>query len=160
MTDDDVMVPEMGISPHHLKLVLQGMNDVMNHPRGTAYSYRIKNKNIAMGGKTGTTQVRRISLEERRKGILKSHQRPWQHREHALFVGYAPVTNPRYAVSVLVEHGGGGASTASPIGRDIMQYTMSRDPLLSQNIAFDVLKNSFKNKTAQKKRTSNKKGRS
>ena len=150
--------PELNIPEHHLKLILQGMNDVMNDPRGTAYRYRIKDKNIAMGGKTGTTQVRRISLAERKKGIIKTTDRPWEHREHALFVGFAPVDHPRYALSVLVEHGGGGASTASPIGRDILKYTMSRDPLLSQNITFDSQKRTFQKKTVKNKHKIKKKG--
>ena len=73
-----------------------------------------------MGGKTGTIQVRRISAAEREGGVIKNEDRPWEHRDHALFVGYAPVEDPRYAVAVVVEHGGSGASMAAPMAHDIL----------------------------------------
>jgi penicillin-binding protein 2 len=79
-----------------------------------------------MGGKTGTSQVRRISKWERESGVLKNRQRPWKERDHALFVGYAPYQNPRFAVSVVVEHGGGGSKVAAPVGRDILLETQHR----------------------------------
>ena len=74
-----------------------------------------------MGGKTGTTQVRRITLEERRKGILKDEDLPWKLRNHALFVGYAPQDKPKYAVAVVVEHGSSGSGVAAPIASKILQ---------------------------------------
>lgn len=81
-----------------------------------------------MAGKTGTAQVRRISLRERESGVRKNEELPWRFRDHALFVGYAPIENPRYAISVVVEHGGGGSSVAAPIARDVMIETLERDP--------------------------------
>ena len=83
-----------------------------------------------MAGKTGTVQVRRISTKEREsvEGIIKNEDRPWNWRDHALYVGYAPMKNPRYAISVLVEHGGSGSSKAGPIARDIMEATLTQDP--------------------------------
>ena len=74
-----------------------------------------------MAGKTGTVQVVRISELEREKGLLKNEDRPWKKRDHALFVGYAPVQKPRYAISIVVEHGGSGSSTAAPIARDVFK---------------------------------------
>jgi penicillin-binding protein 2 len=116
------------IAPEALRIVVAGMNAVTNSKRGTAYRARIKQAGMEMAGKTGTAQVRRISKAERDTRVLKNHERPWKDRDHALFVAFAPVDNPRYAVSVVVEHGGGGSSVAAPIARDILQETLRRDP--------------------------------
>lgn len=124
--------PKMEISARALRVVRQGMEEVVNNPRGgTAYGSRIGNKKFAMGGKTGTSQVRRISMAERDKGVLKNSERPWRERDHALFVGFAPISAPRYAVSVIVEHGGGGSKTAAPIARDMLRELQRRDPALN-----------------------------
>jgi penicillin-binding protein 2 len=122
--------PSVNVSPQNINLVLRGMRAVVNDPRGTAFKARIIDKlnpNFAMGGKTGTAQVRRITEEERRNGIRKPEQVPWRERDHALFVGYGPVDEPKYAVAVIVEHGGGGSSVAAPIARDILHETMLRE---------------------------------
>lgn len=124
----EVAPPDIKINPHHLKLVRDAMIRVMNTPRGTAYKARIMAPGMAMGGKTGTSQVRRITRKERAAGILRNDQLPWKRRDHALFVGFAPIEAPRYAVAVVVEHGGGGSSVAAPIARDIMTETLKRDP--------------------------------
>ena len=76
---------------------------------------------LAAGGKTGTAQVRRITMMERESGVKKNKERPWRERDHSLFVGYAPVDQPKYAVSVVVEHSGGGSRTAAPIAHDILK---------------------------------------
>jgi len=81
-----------------------------------------------MAGKTGTAQVRRITMEERRAGLLAQDDIIWKNRHHALFVGYAPYDNPRYAVSVVVEHGGSGSGTAAPIARDILKAVQEINP--------------------------------
>ena len=113
----------MGINPYHLKLVQEGMKGVMA-VGGTAYDYNRKRSMPVLAGKTGTAQVRRISIEERESGVLKNKELAWRSRDHALFVGYAPYDNPRYAVSVLVQHGGGGSSVAAPIGRDLLDKAL------------------------------------
>lgn len=118
---------DLGINPEHLKIVLQGMEDVYNHPRGTAFPYRSRKSEYKLGGKTGTTQVVRISMAERQDGIIDNEDREWIHREHALFVGFGPVEAPKYSVAVLVEHGGGGSSVASPIARDVLEFLLDRD---------------------------------
>jgi len=75
-----------------------------------------------MAGKSGTSQVRRITMRERQTtGVLGNDELPWKYRDHALFVAFAPVDNPRYACSVVVEHGGGGSGVAGPIVRDLLQ---------------------------------------
>ncbi|MDB4254620.1 penicillin-binding protein 2 [Yoonia sp.] len=110
----------LGINENTLRRVRASMNDVCNHRRGTAYRSRITDDAHKMAGKTGTSQVRRITPEERAAGVTKNEDLPWERRDHALFVGYAPYDNPRYAVSVVVEHGGGGSAAAAPIARDIL----------------------------------------
>ena len=121
-------LPSLGISEASLKLVREGMTRVTNHQRGTAFRSRIRQKGMEMAGKTGTSQVRRISKHERDTRVLKNEERPWIERDHALFVGYAPLVNPRYAVAVIVEHGGGGSKVAAPIARDLLIETQKRDP--------------------------------
>ena len=81
-----------------------------------------------MAGKTGSSQVRRVSREQREQGNFDSSKLPWEDRPHALFVAFAPYDAPRYALSVVVEHGNAGAAMAGPIARDIMTDTLRRDP--------------------------------
>jgi penicillin-binding protein 2 len=111
----------------HLALARKGMEAVMG-VGGTAYQARITEAGMAMAGKTGTAQVRRITMAERNSGVRKNEDLPWNRRDHALFVAYAPVGNPRYACAVVVEHGGGGSTVAGPIARDIMIDCQRRDP--------------------------------
>ena len=110
------------INSQHLNLIKKSMERVVNGNNGTARNYKIGSKEIEMAGKTGTVQVVRISEAEREKGLVKNEDRPWKKRDHALFVGYAPVTEPKYAISVVVEHGGSGSSVAAPIARDVFKY--------------------------------------
>jgi penicillin-binding protein 2 len=133
--DGDETVPSfplLGVDPGHLALVLDAMNAVVNEPRGTAYAARIADPAYAMGGKSGTSQVRRITQQERERGIRKASQIPWKERDHALFVAYAPVRTPRYVCAVVVEHGGadagGGSAVAAPICRDVLLEAQRRDP--------------------------------
>jgi len=118
----------MGIPADMLKVVAEGMNRVTNDARGTAYRDRITQVGMEMAGKTGTSQVRRITMSERLIGVKKNEQLPWPQRDHALFVGFAPVATPRYAVAIVVEHGGAGSAIAGPIARDILLETQTRDP--------------------------------
>ena len=111
-------IPPLDIDPLHLRAVQGAMSAVMNEPGGTAWASRIEDETMLFAGKTGTSQVRNISASERASGVIKNEQLPWNRRDHALFVGYAPATAPRYAVSVVVEHGGGGSAVAAPIARD------------------------------------------
>lgn len=120
--------PDIGVSKGSLNFILSAMNAVTNTRRGTAYRARIKQHEMAMAGKTGTSQVRRITMGERQRGLRKNHQRPWRERDHALFVGFAPVDAPRFAVAVVIEHGGGGSKVAAPVARDILRETQRRIP--------------------------------
>ncbi len=114
----------LDINPAHLALVRGGMYDVSNTQRGTAYRSRLDREDAEIAGKTGTSQVRIITTEERAKGVFRNEDLPWERRDHALFVGYAPYENPRYAISVIVEHGGGGSAAAAPIAKDIMNAAL------------------------------------
>jgi penicillin-binding protein 2 len=119
----------LGLNPQHLELVRAATDAVVNEPTGTAFRARITQKGFEMGGKTGTSQVRRITKSERDHGVRKNEDLPWKERDHALFVGYAPLNAPRYAVAVVVEHGGGGAAKAAPIVRDILLTIQQREQL-------------------------------
>lgn len=120
--------PKLDIRRDHLDLALEGMIRVTTPPRGTAQRARITLAEYAMAGKTGSSQVRRISKAERDTRVRKNEEKPWEERDHALFVAYAPVHAPRYACAVIVEHGGGGSTAAAPIARDIMLEVQKRDP--------------------------------
>ncbi|HTZ77200.1 MAG TPA: penicillin-binding protein 2 [Stellaceae bacterium] len=122
----------LNVAPRDLQVVLDGMNAVVNEPGGTAYSARIKDPALAMGGKSGTAQVRHITLAEREHGLPKIKDTPWKERDHALFVSFAPVSAPRYVCAVVVEHGGesagGGSAVAAPICADVLVEAQKRDP--------------------------------
>jgi penicillin-binding protein 2 len=118
----------LGVSPGSLNVVVRGMRAVTNSARGTAYRARITEDDMKMAGKTGTSQVRRISKSERIAGVRKNEAKPWVERDHALFVAFAPVQAPRYAVAVVVEHGGSGSRAAAPLARDILRETQRRAP--------------------------------
>lgn len=110
----------LDIAVEHLDAVRSGMFAVVNERGGTAGRSAIRQKGWEMAGKTGTSQVRFITKEERARGVTRNEDLPWERRDHALFVAYAPADNPRFSISVVVEHGGGGSTVAAPIARDIM----------------------------------------
>ncbi|MCX7890044.1 MAG: penicillin-binding protein 2 [Rhodobacteraceae bacterium] len=118
-------VPEpLGISETSLAQVRKGLFAVVNGAAGTAKASRIDDETMLMAGKTGTSQVRNISAAERASGVVSNDNLPWNRRDHALFVCYAPYEAPRYAVAVVVEHGGGGSLAAAPIARDILLFAL------------------------------------
>jgi penicillin-binding protein 2 len=116
--------PDLGLSERHLALVRRAMLDVMHGRRGTARRSRIADEANRIAGKTGTSQVRNITKAERLQGVFRNEDLPWNRRDHALFVGYAPYDAPRYAVAVVVEHGGGGSKAAAPVARDILMRVL------------------------------------
>ncbi len=119
--------PSLELEPDHLDLVKASLTSVVCEPIGTAYGARIMDEKMAMGGKTGTSQVKRITMAQREEGLPSVEDVPWRERDHALFVGFAPVEAPQYAVSVVVEHGGSGAHKAAPIARDILAECQKRN---------------------------------
>ncbi|MFT6090607.1 penicillin-binding protein 2 [Sulfitobacter sp.] len=110
----------LGMNENNLRKIRKGMHVVVNDRRGTGYRSRIIAEGMRMAGKTGTSQVRSITTAERARGVSRNEDLPWERRDHALFVAFAPSDKPRYAVSVLVEHGGGGSTAAAPIARDVL----------------------------------------
>ncbi|MDX1539942.1 MAG: penicillin-binding protein 2 [Geminicoccaceae bacterium] len=122
-TDQDI-----GVSEWALRFIKDGMSEVVNGASGTARAARLPFEDVLMAGKTGTSQVQRISRAERATGVRKNEEKPWPERDHALFVAFAPLDEPRYAVAVVVEHGGSGSKAAAPVARDIMAKAIELDP--------------------------------
>ncbi len=120
--------PRIELPEEGLRAVLRGMYEVVNGARGTARRAKLPIEGIALAGKTGTSQVKRITRAERARGDHKRKDKPWRERDHALFVCYAPYAAPRYAVAVVVEHGGSGSKAAAPPARDIMTRTLEINP--------------------------------
>lgn len=114
--------PSLGVSDEHLQIIRDGMVDVVNAGGGTGKQARLRVEGIRAAGKTGSAQVRRITMADRRAGRTSSDRMPWKFRDHALFVAFAPAEAPRYAVSVIVEHGSHGGTAAAPIARDVLTY--------------------------------------
>jgi len=104
----------------HLNIIKETMNKVVNSSKGTAWKSRSYDKDFLISGKTGTSQVRIISTKERATGIIKNKDLPFNKRDHALFIGFAPYKKPKYITAVVLEHAGGGSAKAAPIGRDLL----------------------------------------
>ncbi len=113
--------------PEYLDIVREGMDAVVNQ-WGTAARSSLM-PDYRMAGKTGTSQVRSLVINPETGKPFKNHELPWHKRDHALFVAYAPYENPRYACSVVVEHGGSGSKSAAPRARDIMRAVLEKDPV-------------------------------
>ena len=119
-------IPVLNYSKEHIQTILNGMDAVVNSWYGTARNSAIDDKNFRFGGKTGSSQVFRITEKARRAGQTVSDDY-WK-KEHAVFCGYAPVHNPKIVVAVLIEHGGGGSQTAAPIARQVFLATKKHIP--------------------------------
>ena len=119
--NNDIQFEKLEKYQNAIQIIKNSMFKVVNESKGTAYNSRSASAPFA--GKTGTSQVRRITVAERESEDFRKKEVEWKKRDHALFVGYMPVENPRYAVSVVIEHGGSGASTAAPIAKEIFQFT-------------------------------------
>lgn len=117
----------LGFDPAHIELLHKGLYGVVNEAGGTA-RMSLDIEGMTLAGKTGTSQVRRITMAERRGGVRSNAGLPWKMRDNALFVCYGPSENPRYACAVVVEHGGTGGKAAAPRAREIMRATLLKDP--------------------------------
>ena len=122
----------LGIKPGYLEAVRRGMAAVVNEEAGTGHTARLEFEGIKLAGKTGTAQVSRASTDRDWKDLA------WHDRDHALFVGFAPVGQPRYAVAAIVEHGGGGSISAAPLVRDVMTEILIRDPVGRPPVAVGI----------------------
>jgi len=112
----------------NINLIRESMFASTNEVRGTSYSSRIEDPKYQFAGKTGTSQVKRIT-EEDRELDLKTSEIPYNDRDHALYIAFGPYNNPRYALSVVVEHGGSGSSTAAPIAKKLFKLIIDRHVL-------------------------------
>ena len=111
--------------PRNIKLVQEAMFSSTNEVRGTSYKSRIKDPKYQFAGKTGTAQVKRITKKDRELD-LKTFEIPYEERDHALYVAFGPYRNPRYAVSILIEHGGSGSSVAAPLAKKLFKKIIDR----------------------------------
>jgi len=116
------------IDPKNIKLVREAMFASTNELRGTSYSSRIEDPKYQFAGKTGTSQVKRITKAARELD-LKTSEIPYNERDHALYIAFGPYKNPRYALSVVIEHGGSGSSTAAPIAKKLFKLIIDRHEL-------------------------------
>jgi len=116
----------------NVKFVLDALYGATNEPRGTSYGSRLTKSGYIFAGKTGTSQVRAIS-EEQRKLKLKNKDLEYKNRDHALFTAFAPYKKPRYAISVIIEHGGSGSSGAAPIAKKLIKQILDRHNLRQKN---------------------------
>ena len=112
----------------NVKFVLEAMFGSTNEIRGTSYASRLKDPKYQFAGKTGTAQVKKIT-ESQRELDLTTSEIPYEDRDHALYIAYGPYKNPRYAVSIIVEHGGSGSSTAAPMAKKLFKLIIDRHEL-------------------------------
>ncbi len=136
---DDLLVSNFDLKPlfrnqENIKIVKDAMYSSSNEPGGTSYGSRLENKKFMFAGKTGSSQIKRFT-EAQREAEVKQESLKYEDRDHALFVAFAPVSDPKYAISVVVEHGGSGSKSAAPIAQKVIKKVIERDSL----------RNSFKN---------------
>jgi penicillin-binding protein 2 len=112
-------------NPENVKFVKDALFGVMNEPMGTAYGSRLNSKKYQYAGKTGTSQIKRITEEERELEI-KNIDKAYEDRDHAVFIGFGPYENPRYALSVFIEHGGSGSTGAAPLAKKMLKLVFDR----------------------------------
>jgi penicillin-binding protein 2 len=132
MDGNPVSAPALSLDPQHLAYIRDAMYGVVNQG-GTGGRARLNIPGVSLGAKTGTAQVRRITMAERAGGVRSNASLPFKMRDHALFICFAPVENPRYAAGIVLEHGGHTVTNLDTpgIGRDIITYLLDRDKALA-----------------------------
>ena len=115
-------------NPENVKFVLDAMFASTNEVRGTSFSSRIKDPKYQFAGKTGTAQVKKITTRQRLLE-LKTIDIPYEERDHALYIAFGPYKKPRYAVSIVVEHGGSGSAVAAPMAKKLFKLLIDRHDL-------------------------------
>ena len=123
--------PPLPFPEEHIAIVRAGMDEVVNG-HGTAGASKLQIEGVRMGGKTGTAQVRRIMDKNRGQGG------EWKYRDHGLFICFAPVDNPRYAASVVIEHGLGGAKAGAPVAKDVLTFLYDRDKAMQRLVELEA----------------------
>ena len=124
---DDKFIPLYKDS-RNIRIIQDAMFGSTNEVMGTSYRSRISDPKYQFAGKTGTAQVKKIT-ERDRELDLKTFEIPYEERDHALYIAYGPYKNPRYAVSILVEHGGNGSTTAAPMAKELFKLVIDRHSL-------------------------------
>ena len=129
----DLLVTNFNLKPlfknqEHINLIKDAMFSSSNEPGGTSYRHRLDDPKFTFAGKTGSSQIKRFT-EEQREAEVKQESLPYKDRDHALFVAFAPYKNPQYAISVLVEHGGSGGKAAAPIAKQVIKKVLERHEL-------------------------------
>jgi penicillin-binding protein 2 len=129
----DLLISSFGLKPlfrnqENINFVKEAMYSSSNEPGGTSYRSRLTDKKFMFAGKTGSSQVRRFTALQRLLEV-KQDEIEYEKRDHALFIAFAPVKNPKYAISVVVEHGGSGSSAAAPIAKKVIKKVLERDEL-------------------------------
>jgi penicillin-binding protein 2 len=112
----------------NINFIKDAMFAATNEPGGTSYSSRLRDKKFMFAGKTGSSQIRKFT-EEQRELEVKQDELKYENRDHALYVAFAPYNNPRYSISVVVEHGGSGSSAAAPIAKKVIKKVLERHNL-------------------------------
>tara|TARA_Y100001970_G_scaffold22658_1_gene26279 strand:+ start:4239 stop:6113 length:1875 start_codon:yes stop_codon:yes gene_type:complete len=112
-------------NPRNIRIIQDAMFGSTNEVMGTSYRSRIDNPKYQFAGKTGTSQVKKITEQERELD-LKTFEIPYEQRDHALYVAFGPYKNPRYALSILIEHGGNGSTTAAPMAKKLFKLIIDR----------------------------------
>jgi len=129
----DLLVSNFDLKPlfknqENIKIIKDAMYASSNEPGGTSYRSRLEDKRFTFAGKTGSSQIRKFT-EEQREAEVKQEQLKYKNRDHALFIAFAPVSDPKYAISVVVEHGGTGSSAAAPIAKKVIKKVLERHSL-------------------------------
>ena len=129
----DLLVSNFDLKPlfknqENINLVKDAMYASSNEPGGTSFRYRWKDKKFMFAGKTGSSQIKRFT-QAQREAEVKQESLPYEDRDHALFVAFAPYDDPKYAISVLVEHGGSGGKSAAPIAKKVIKKVLERHEL-------------------------------
>ena len=122
---EDVNLKKLYRNKENIKFVHDAMFGATNEPMGTSFRSRLREPEYVYAGKTGTSQIRTITQEERELD-LKNEDLPYEKRDHALFIAFAPYKNPRYAISVIIEHGGTGSSAAAPVAKKVIKRVLER----------------------------------
>ena len=131
--DRDKLIKKFNLKPlfknqENINIVKDAMYSSSNEPGGTSYRHRMENPKFTFAGKTGSSQIKRFT-EAQREAEVKQKDLNYKDRDHALFIAFAPYKNPKYAISVVVEHGGSGASEAAPIAKKVLKKVLERDDL-------------------------------
>ncbi len=129
----DLLVSNFDLKPlfknqENINIIKDAMYSSTNEPGGTSYRSRLNDKKFTFAGKTGSSQIKRFT-EAQREAEVKQEQLKYENRDHALFIAFAPVSDPKYAISVVVEHGGTGSKAAAPIAKKIIKKVLERDDL-------------------------------